>query len=220
MIRRPPRSTRTDTLFPYTTLFRSPHATAAGTGAGQRRRHGAPDRRPRPAPRAGPGRAADHPAGDARPQPRGADRSGHPHSHPAREGRRPGGGVHGPAFPLPGARQPMSEATENDSKPVLLVVSGLSGSGKSVALKTFEDLGFYCVDNLPAELLGSSVRSVPGGVNAPPKLAVAIALLHRHPTLATLPARLSTDGPTGLDRKLVVFPPVDEDHPKTVRLGQ
>src|SRR3546814_3476100 len=29
MIRRPPRSTRTDTLFPYTTLFRSPHAQVA-----------------------------------------------------------------------------------------------------------------------------------------------------------------------------------------------
>src|SRR3546814_2614752 len=29
MIRRPPRSTRTDTLFPYTTLFRSPHADRA-----------------------------------------------------------------------------------------------------------------------------------------------------------------------------------------------
>src|SRR3546814_20782092 len=31
MIRRPPRSTRTDTLFPYTTLFRSSHKTAKGT---------------------------------------------------------------------------------------------------------------------------------------------------------------------------------------------
>src|SRR3546814_4259362 len=30
MIRRPPRSTRTDTLFPYTTLFRSPHADTLG----------------------------------------------------------------------------------------------------------------------------------------------------------------------------------------------
>src|SRR3546814_17267277 len=39
MIRRPPRSTRTDTLFPYTTLFRSPHAC---DGAGRTlRRHGA-----------------------------------------------------------------------------------------------------------------------------------------------------------------------------------
>src|SRR3546814_5015269 len=33
MIRRPPRSTRTDTLFPYTTLFRSPSAADAGADA-------------------------------------------------------------------------------------------------------------------------------------------------------------------------------------------
>jgi len=35
----------------------------------------------------------------------------------------------------------------------LVVVSGLSGAGKSVALHTLEDLGYYCTDNLPAELL-------------------------------------------------------------------
>src|SRR3546814_7634612 len=35
MIRRPPRSTRTDTLFPYTTLFRSPDAFADGHAAGE-----------------------------------------------------------------------------------------------------------------------------------------------------------------------------------------
>src|SRR3546814_6055916 len=34
MVRRPPRSTRTDTLFPYTTLFRSAGSTGAGGGAG------------------------------------------------------------------------------------------------------------------------------------------------------------------------------------------
>lgn len=36
----------------------------------------------------------------------------------------------------------------------LLVVSGLSGSGKSVALNTLEDLGYYCIDNLPLALVG------------------------------------------------------------------
>src|SRR3546814_3214905 len=36
MIRRPPRSTRTDTLFPYTTLFRSPHRRRQGEQAGKR----------------------------------------------------------------------------------------------------------------------------------------------------------------------------------------
>ncbi len=35
----------------------------------------------------------------------------------------------------------------------LLVVSGLSGAGKSVALNTLEDMGYYCIDNLPANLL-------------------------------------------------------------------
>ncbi|TAN83780.1 MAG: RNase adapter RapZ [Gallionella sp.] len=39
----------------------------------------------------------------------------------------------------------------------LFLISGLSGSGKSVALKALEDSGFYCVDNLPAELLTSLV---------------------------------------------------------------
>jgi UPF0042 nucleotide-binding protein len=35
----------------------------------------------------------------------------------------------------------------------LILVSGLSGSGKSIALKVLEDGGYYCVDNLPATLL-------------------------------------------------------------------
>ncbi len=34
-----------------------------------------------------------------------------------------------------------------------IVVSGLSGSGKSIALQALEDIGFYCIDNLPAALL-------------------------------------------------------------------
>jgi UPF0042 nucleotide-binding protein len=37
--------------------------------------------------------------------------------------------------------------------PRLIVISGLSGSGKSIALKVLEDAGYYCVDNLPATLL-------------------------------------------------------------------
>ncbi len=40
----------------------------------------------------------------------------------------------------------------------LIILSGLSGSGKSIALHTFEDCGYYCIDNLPITLL-------PGFVN-------------------------------------------------------
>ena len=38
-------------------------------------------------------------------------------------------------------------------RPRLLIITGLSGAGKSYAIKCFEDLGYYCVDNLPTTLI-------------------------------------------------------------------
>ena len=35
----------------------------------------------------------------------------------------------------------------------LVIVTGMSGAGKTIALKILEDLGFYCVDNLPVSLV-------------------------------------------------------------------
>lgn len=59
--------------------------------------------------------------------------------------------------------------------PTLIIVSGLSGSGKSVALKTFEDQDYYCSDNLPIDLLPGFVRSVLAVKGAAPRrLAVGI----------------------------------------------
>ncbi|MGH8075945.1 MAG: RNase adapter RapZ [Lysobacter sp.] len=90
--------------------------------------------------------------------------------------------------------------------PTLVVVSGMSGSGKSVALNTFEDLNFYCVDNLPADLLPHFVTSVMnGGDGAPDKLAVGIDVRNRHSDLADIPEWLSAVGKLGLDPKLVFF---------------
>ncbi|MBL4829681.1 MAG: RNase adapter RapZ [Aliivibrio sp.] len=42
----------------------------------------------------------------------------------------------------------------------LMVVSGCSGAGKSVALRVFEDLGYYCVDNLPVNLFDQFIDSI------------------------------------------------------------
>ncbi len=44
----------------------------------------------------------------------------------------------------------------------LIVVSGRSGSGKTIALRVLEDLGYYCVDNLPVSLLADLVRELRG----------------------------------------------------------
>ncbi len=56
----------------------------------------------------------------------------------------------------------------------LLVISGLSGSGKSIALQSLEDLDFYCVDNLPLGLLRPFVDEMTQGDNRVGDLAVGI----------------------------------------------
>ena len=40
----------------------------------------------------------------------------------------------------------------------LIFVSGLSGAGKTVALKQYEDIGYYCIDNLPLQLVSTFIR--------------------------------------------------------------
>jgi UPF0042 nucleotide-binding protein len=54
----------------------------------------------------------------------------------------------------------MGEQPKNTPPPVplLIVVTGMSGSGKSIALRALEDLGYYCVDNLPPQLLLALVQ--------------------------------------------------------------
>jgi UPF0042 nucleotide-binding protein len=45
-------------------------------------------------------------------------------------------------------------------KPIIVIISGLSGSGKTVALRALEDSGFFCADNLPVTLIDSFVSIV------------------------------------------------------------
>lgn len=51
------------------------------------------------------------------------------------------------------AREKKSPARERQRSPELVIITGMSGSGKASVLKAFEDLGYYCVDNLPIELI-------------------------------------------------------------------
>lgn len=64
----------------------------------------------------------------------------------------------------------------------LIVVSGQSGAGKSVALRVLEDLGYYCVDNLPVSLLEAFIQSVQGSKQ---NIAVSIDIrnLPKEPSL-------------------------------------
>lgn len=101
-----------------------------------------------------------------------------------------------------------------DDKPVvdasLVIVSGMSGSGKSVALKTFEDLGYYCVDNLPAELLPAFVRAATANLTETAKLAVGIDVRTSHRDLASIPGWLAELGKLGMDPRMIFFETCDD----------
>jgi UPF0042 nucleotide-binding protein len=70
----------------------------------------------------------------------------------------------------------------------LIIVSGLSGSGKTVALHVLEDLGYYCIDNLPAQLLKAVVDEVSSGPGEVGRgIAVGIDARNRRSDLESLP---------------------------------
>ena len=96
------------------------------------------------------------------------------------------------------------------TRPTLIVVSGMSGSGKSVALNTLEDMDFYCVDNLPADLLPQFVQSDTGEGSTHDRLAVGIDVRNRGSDLSNIPEWLSAVGALGLDPRLVFFDTADK----------
>lgn len=66
----------------------------------------------------------------------------------------------------------VSALCENHAAMEMILITGMSGSGKSVALHALEDAGYYCVDNLPPELLSPFV-ALKRPHNAP-RLAIAM----------------------------------------------
>ncbi|MCV6591065.1 MAG: RNase adapter RapZ [Marinobacterium sp.] len=70
----------------------------------------------------------------------------------------------------------------------LVVVSGRSGSGKSTALQALEDIGFYCIDNLPALLLPELVIQMNTNSDHPASVAVSIDARNLRSNLQQFPA--------------------------------
>ena len=89
----------------------------------------------------------------------------------------------------------------------LVVVSGLSGAGKSVAMDALEDLGYYCVDNLPVSLLEVFVDELDGMVK---RTAVSLDARNLDGALADLPGHIAELRSRGLLRRVVFLEAVDE----------
>lgn len=88
----------------------------------------------------------------------------------------------------------------------LILLSGLSGSGKSVALKALEDTGYFAVDNLPASLIATLIDSIKASSK---KVAISIDA-RTGETLLTLPNTIKQLNAGGIDCR-VIFLEANDD---------
>jgi UPF0042 nucleotide-binding protein len=92
----------------------------------------------------------------------------------------------------------------------LVVISGLSGSGKSVALHMLEDLDYYCVDNIPAGLLPMFISHTVRSSESTYKLtAIGVDARNRPAEIATVPTLIAELKRSGVSCE-VVFLRADE----------
>jgi UPF0042 nucleotide-binding protein len=99
----------------------------------------------------------------------------------------------------------MPETDASAARPPIpmVVLTGLSGAGKTVALRAFEDLGFYCVDNLPTGLLPSLYRALTdGGRGELSGIAVGVDVRSQG-DLERMPEALSRLAEAGAEAELV-----------------
>lgn len=71
----------------------------------------------------------------------------------------------------------MSTGSTNDTQ--MVIITGMSGAGKTVAIQSFEDLGFFCVDNLPPTLLPKFLELMKESGNKMNKVALVMDLRGR-----------------------------------------
>ncbi len=89
----------------------------------------------------------------------------------------------------------------------LVLLSGVSGSGKSVALKALEDAGYFCVDNLPAELIAPLADYALS--RGEQKVAISADARSRE-TLGSLPAIVDKERARGTDVRVIFLDSSDE----------
>jgi RNase adapter protein RapZ len=93
----------------------------------------------------------------------------------------------------------------------LIIVSGLSGSGKSVALHMLEDIDFYCIDNIPAALLKPFIsHTVRGLGDTYPRTAVGLDARNRANEIETIPALVGELRRSGIDCEVLYLHAAEE----------
>lgn len=99
-----------------------------------------------------------------------------------------------PTATPPGSPEPRVDAPRVATTAEVVVISGTSGSGKSVALHALEDAGFYCVDNLPPELLRDFLKLERARLDRRVAIAVDVRSAQSLPHLLPLLQQLRDEG--------------------------
>ncbi|HNR22003.1 MAG TPA: RNase adapter RapZ [Steroidobacteraceae bacterium] len=94
----------------------------------------------------------------------------------------------------------------------LVVVSGLSGSGKSVALHMLEDLGYYCIDNIPAALLTPLIsHTVRSAEAAYERIGVGLDARNTAAEIATVPKLIAELKKSGIQCEVLFLTTSDDE---------
>ena len=94
----------------------------------------------------------------------------------------------------------------------LVFISGLSGSGKSVALHMLEDLDYYCIDNIPAALLKSFIsHTIRSNDVIYRRTAIGLDARNTAAEIATVPTLIEELKRSGLDCELIYLVAGDEE---------
>lgn len=94
----------------------------------------------------------------------------------------------------------------------IIVVSGLSGSGKSVALHLLEDVGFYCIDNLPAALLKPFIsHTVRSAESTYARSAIGLDARNTAHEIATVPQLIEELERGGIECEVLFLVASDEE---------
>ena len=93
----------------------------------------------------------------------------------------------------------------------LVIVSGLSGSGKSIALNTLEDAGYYCIDNLPITMISSLIEQIKSDLyKHNDRFAIGIDVRNKIEDIRNFPRLLESLRKEGLDSS-VMFLQTDDN---------
>lgn len=104
-----------------------------------------------------------------------------------------------------------AEGAGLEGMPELVIVTGMSGAGRTEAMHAFEDLGYFCVDNLPASLIGDlvAITGIPGQADEHRRIAVVCDARNRS-FFSSLVEELKNLKEQGIDYRVLFLDAADE----------